>query len=144
MTPKTASRGGRGPQDVGAKRRFANTPSASEFEDGAAAALSMMAKGKFTLKDSISAALKECIKNNVLREYLLNHGQGVAGMLFAQFTQEDVVNSARKEGLEKGREKGREAVAKNLLSSDLSLDFVAKYTELDVARLEALKAEIAD
>ena len=107
------------------------------------------------LNDSIQAAIDECIKHNILREYLLKHGKGVADMLLEEFTQEDAVNLAREEGLEKGLEKGlktglktgreetRESVAKRMLSLDLSLDIVAKCTELGIAELEALKAEIA-
>ena len=82
-----------------------------------------------------------------MNEYLHKYGHGVADMLFDEFTHEDALKlareEAREEGFEKGREEVRESVAKKMLSSDLSLDFVAKYTELDIARLEALKAEIA-
>ena len=112
------------------------------------------AEGK-SLGDSIQIAIDECIKNNVLRDFLKKYGKGVADMLFREFTQKAALNVAREEGLEEGLEKGlktglktgreetRESVAKRMLSLDLSLDIVAKCTELGIAELEALKAEIA-
>ena len=69
-----------------------------------------------SLDEALKCAVKYCIENNILRDFLMKHGSEVIAMLVEEYTTEDFLKAmveealeeAREEGLEKGREEGRE------------------------------------
>ena len=63
--------------------------------------------GKGSLEKAMGEAVHWCIENDVLRDFLKEHGSEVHNMLLSEFTVEDAVKLARKEGRKKGREEGR-------------------------------------
>ncbi len=89
-----------------------------------------------------NAAKEECIKKDILKEFLLKHGSEVRNMLFAEFNREEELKVAREEakeegieiGIEKGIEKGREEtinnVAREMLKKGAEIDFVSGVTKL--------------
>jgi len=54
------------------------------------------------------SAIKYCIKNNILRDFLRKHGSEVLNMLYAEYDPEVEMRVVREEALEEGMEKGRE------------------------------------
>jgi len=60
-----------------------------------------------TLEEAIRLAVKYCINNNILKEYLEQHASEVINMLTTEFNMDEALEVARWEGLEKGIEKGR-------------------------------------
>ncbi|MDR1410777.1 MAG: hypothetical protein LBI91_01070 [Spirochaetaceae bacterium] len=65
------------------------------------------------LEEAIDGAVKWCIKNDILREFLRTHGE-VKSMLAAEWKFEDALVVEREEGLEEGLEKGLERSVKLL------------------------------
>ena len=65
-------------------------------------------KKKFSLDESVKNAIKYCIENDILRQFLKEHGSEVINMLTDDITIEEIVairsEEAREEGMEKGRE----------------------------------------
>ena len=55
---------------------------------------------------------------------------------------EYAVNEGREEGFEQGQQKGREAIARAALLKGLAPDFVAEITDLEIAIVKRLQAEL--
>ncbi|MDR2135484.1 MAG: hypothetical protein LBO76_02600, partial [Treponema sp.] len=55
---------------------------------------------------AMAGAVKWCIENGVLRDFLETHGTEVANMLMAEWKLEDALVVEREEGREEGREQG--------------------------------------
>ena len=60
-----------------------------------------------TLEKAIETAIKYCIENNILKEFLREHGSEVIAMMVEDYTTEDfleaIIESEREEALEKGQ-----------------------------------------
>jgi hypothetical protein len=59
-----------------------------------------------SLEDSVRAAVKYCIENKVLKEFIDKYGSEVENMLFENVTVEDEIAAAREEAFEEGLETG--------------------------------------
>ena len=59
------------------------------------------------LNEAMRLAIKYCIENNILREYLIEHSVEVMNMLTAEFNLEEYKKVKYLEGVEEGIEKGR-------------------------------------
>jgi hypothetical protein len=46
-------------------------------------------KNKFPLNEAVEAAIKYCIDNNVLRDFLKTHGSEVYNMLITEYNREE-------------------------------------------------------
>ena len=103
-------------------------------------------KKEFTLEKSVKAAIKYCIENGILVQFLRSHGSEVINMLTDDITIEEIAairyNEGREDGWEDGLEKGREErnkiIAMNLLTEGSSFDFVQKITGLDIETIQGL------
>ena len=64
------------------------------------------------IREAVDKAVKDCIRDDILKEYLSSHKSEVVGMLFTEFDekkyQEYLIKEAHEEGLQTGREEGRE------------------------------------
>jgi hypothetical protein len=101
-----------------------------------------------TLEESVNPVIEYCIKNNILKEYLIEHGSEVINMLTAEYDREmDIAvnrREARQEGLEEGEEIGMEKgmekekliIAKNLLAEGSTPEFVQRITGLSLEEIE--------
>ena len=69
-------------------------------------------KRQLTLEESVRIAIKYCIENNVLKDFLKRNSSEVINMLFAEYNFEEEAEVIREEafedGIELGIEKGRE------------------------------------
>ena len=73
------------------------------------------------LEEAIRLAVKYCIDNDILKEYLKQHASEVINMLTAEFNMDDALEVARWEGLEDGREEGIEKGKKEVQNYILDL-----------------------
>jgi hypothetical protein len=85
----------------------------------------------------IKEAIKFCIDNNILREYLLEHESEVFNMLNYEFNLE----IAKRVEREEGREKGKELVVVNLVKKGVDMDLVSESTGISVERIHELLKE---
>ena len=105
---------------------------------------------KLDSENGFRNAIKECIQNDILREYLLRKSKEVMNMLIAEYDydvdiavqREEEREIALKEGIVQGKQVGsyQKALetAKNLLGLGLSVANIAKATGLTQAEVEAL------
>lgn len=118
-------------------------------------------KNEFSdLEIAIKQAIDQCIRENVLKDFLIQHREEVTHMMTMDYTferrlelqREEAIEEGRKEGRKEGREEGRELklreqVRKKLLKSK-SLEQVADELEEtpDTIRslYEQIKEEMAD
>jgi len=100
-------------------------------------------KKENSLEKGVRSAINYCIKKNILKKFLEEHGSEVYNMLLTEWNQEEAIEVAREEGwedgLEEGLEKGKLIIAKNLLAEGSTPDFVHRITELPLEKIEELK-----
>jgi len=92
-------------------------------------------------------AIKECIQNNILKEYLRRKSKEVLNMLIGEYDYATDIAVQREEsfdmGLERGKAEGSRQkaleTAKNLLNFGLSRENIAKATGLSQVEVEAIK-----
>jgi predicted transposase YdaD len=89
------------------------------------------------LKEAIKQAVKWCIANNKLKQFLQAHGSEVTNMLMTEWNQEEALVVYREEG----REEGREEVAQNALHEGLPIEVIQKITGLDIEAIKNLSIE---
>jgi hypothetical protein len=63
---------------------------------------------KKLLDKAFNSAIKYCIKNDILKDFLRKHSSEVLNMLYAEYDPEVEMRVVREEALEEGREEGRE------------------------------------
>ena len=113
---------------------------------------------KLDSENGFKDAIKECVRNDILREYLQRKSREVMNMLIAEYDydvdiavqREEEREIALKEGIAQGEAKGfsegisegsyQKALetAKNLLELGLSIENIARVTGLTEAEVEAL------
>jgi predicted transposase/invertase (TIGR01784 family) len=99
---------------------------------------------KEILDKAFRSAIKYCIKNNILKDFLRKHGSEVINMLYAEYDPEVEMKVVREEALEEGMEIGREEglkeekliIAKNLLAKGSTPEFVREITRLSLDEIE--------
>jgi len=100
------------------------------------------------LYKALKKAVDDCIKQNILKDFLIERMGEIMGLLTREWKLEEAVVVAREEGVEEGMERGMEKgmeegmekgrrsqaidTAKNLLEGGIGVDDVAKYTGLTV------------
>ena len=75
--------------------------------------------------EAVKQAMKTCIEENIMAEYLLKNGSEVENMLYFEWKEEDAIKYAKEEGYEDGKTEER---AKNIraLKDVLSPDVIAE------------------
>jgi len=63
---------------------------------------------EFNLEESIKIAIKYCIENDILGQFLKEHASEVTNMLMEDISIEEIAAIRYKEGREEGKEEGRE------------------------------------
>jgi len=95
------------------------------------------------LAQAIEAAIKYCLEHNIMADYLKTHEAEVCNMLFQEFTYKDYAEVRYSEGIEKGIENGkteeRYAIARELLSTNLTIDEIVRVTGLTRKEIEDLR-----
>jgi len=107
-------------------------------------------KRKLPLDESLKLAIKYCVENNILRDFLKKHGSEVYSMLYGEYRVEDeiavVAREAREDGFAEGHAEGHEegseesklTIARNALAEGLTPDIVQKITGLDLETIKNL------
>jgi len=95
-------------------------------------------KEKPDREGAIKQAIKYCLENDILKEFLTNNATEVMNMLTAEWNLDEALAVRYEEGMEKGMEKEREEVARNALAEGATLDFIQKITGLDMGTIEGL------
>jgi hypothetical protein len=78
-------------------------------------------------------AVKECLRKNVLKEFLEEHGSEIVNML--DWDDDDAAEYYRKEGVAIGRAED----AKSMLAKGMSVALIAEITGLDKNDIEGLR-----
>jgi predicted transposase/invertase (TIGR01784 family) len=73
-------------------------------------------------------AVKECLRQNVLKEFLEEHGSGIVNML--DWDDDDAAEYYRKEGFAMGEAIGKAETAKAMLAKGMSDVLIAEITGL--------------
>ena len=110
------------------------------------------------LKQAIDTAVKACMDEGLIADFLHKHSREVTGMLFHEITVEEFAEirareayaDGEKDGYDKGERAGREEgrsegaaqkereIAKNLKNSGIPINVIAKNTGLTLEEIEAL------
>jgi predicted transposase/invertase (TIGR01784 family) len=85
---------------------------------------------KLDLTESLKKAVEDCVKNNILKEFLQKHGGEIVNILFREWNLDDA--------LEAREEYRAEQIAEDLLRDGMSKETVAKYTKLTIVQVEKI------
>ena len=94
----------------------------------------------FDLRDALEKAVRDCVKANVLKEFLEKYGNEVVNMMSTEFNLED----AKKVWYNDGKEEGKEEVAERMLKRGRPLEIIAEDTGLPVARINEMAKKMGN
>jgi predicted transposase/invertase (TIGR01784 family) len=89
-------------------------------------------------KNAVYEAIRYCIENNIMREFLMEHEKEVLDMLVTEVKFADLEESIREEGIEEGIEKGIEKVALEMLREGFRLQDILKATKLSEDKIRSM------
>jgi hypothetical protein len=82
------------------------------------------------LTEALEKAVEDCVKSNILREFLEKHGGDVVNLLNREFNLDDFVEVREEERAEK--------IAENFLKDGISKEIVIKNTGLSIKQIEKI------
>ena len=85
-------------------------------------------------RDAISRAVKFCLDNGIMGNYLTKHSEEVFNMLALEWNLDDAIKAS----FEDGRDEGVESVALNMLRSGMTVDKIKELTQLSSERIQEL------
>ncbi|MDR0928901.1 MAG: Rpn family recombination-promoting nuclease/putative transposase [Oscillospiraceae bacterium] len=99
---------------------------------------------------AVEEAINECIEQDVLADYLKNHGYEVRNMLMTEWSTEVAIRVSREEGIEEGIERGIERgeakkqreIALKMLRLGAPIEYVAEVIGLSFAEIQSLQAQL--
>ena len=96
---------------------------------------------------ALEHAMKECIKKDILTDYLIRKGTEVVNMFFGEYSYEEDIAAQREEAMEEGLEKGIQQTAienakRFLAMGVLSVEQIAQGTNLPLEKVLELQKEI--
>ena len=105
---------------------------------------------KLDPKNGFRNAIKECIRNGILREYLQRKSKEVINMLIAEYDydvdiavqREEEREIALQEGISEGSYRKALETAKTMLAMHYPLEDICKITGLTEAEIDGLKAPL--
>ncbi len=95
-------------------------------------------ENNLSLEDSIKEAINDCIKQNILKEFLENNASEVINMLYTEFDINVAKEVWQEEAKEEGRQEGIKEIAKSLLDI-LDVETIARKTGLTIQEIKNLK-----
>ena len=95
------------------------------------------------LRNAIIRAVKFCLDNGVMGDYLVEHSEEVFEMLALEWNLDDAKQAWFEEGMEQGIEQGIEAVAIKLIRRGRSFDEIHEDTGLSLQRIKELAEDDA-
>ena len=87
-----------------------------------------------TLDESVVCAVKYCIENDILKDFLRIHGSEVVALMVHEYTTEDFVKAI----VEHAREEEREQVARKMKTSGEPLNKIIDFTGLSTETIQNL------
>lgn len=99
---------------------------------------SYASESKGDLKYAIDEAVKQCINEGLISDFLVKHSREVSGMLFKEITSEEFAEIRAKEGEKIGAEKKQREIAKEMRAEGIDLPTIARITKLSVDEIETL------
>ena len=93
------------------------------------------------LRDAISRAVKFCLDNGIMGNYLVEHSEEVFNMLALEWNMDDALQARFDEGRDEGINAGIESVALNMLRRGKSLDDIHADTNLSLEHIKKLAEE---
>ena len=90
-------------------------------------------KKGYELNDAIVNAVKTCVNENVMKEFLEKNASEVLNMLFTEFDMDTAIETWQNEGIKKGKLE----IAKNLLDV-LDIETISKKTGLSIEEIKKL------
>ena len=93
-----------------------------------------LAKG-LSLRDAIIRAVKFCLDNGIMCDYLTKHAEEVFDMLALEWNLDDALQAR----FDEGRDEGIEEVAVNMIRDGEPLDKILKFTKLSLERIKELE-----
>ena len=91
-----------------------------------------------TRKEAISRAVKFCLDNGIMGNYLVENSMEVFNMLALQYDNEKAIRAS----YEDGRDDGIESVALNLLTMGLTVEKIQEATKLSIERIKELAEKL--
>lgn len=91
-----------------------------------------------TRKEAISRAVKFCLDNGIMGNYLVENSMEVFNMLALQWEQDKAIRAS----YEDGRDDGIESVALNLLNMGLTVEKIQEATKLSMERIKELSDKL--
>jgi sulfur carrier protein ThiS len=90
-------------------------------------------KRGLSLDYSIREAIKACIAQNKLREYLEENGSEVINLMMGEWNMDEALRIREEEGREEGRVEEKQSVARYLATVDFPLEKIAEAVKVNVS-----------
>ena len=89
-------------------------------------------------RDAIRRAVKFCLDNSIMGNYLVEHSEEVFNMLALEWNMDDALQAR----FDEGRDEGIEEVAVNMIRDGEPLDKILKFTKLSLDRIKELAKNV--
>ena len=89
-------------------------------------------------RDAISRAVKFCLDNGIMGNYLVEHSEEVFNMLALEWNMDDALQAR----FDEGRNEEREFIALNMLRSGMTEEKIQEFTKLSMERIKELTKNI--
>jgi hypothetical protein len=96
-------------------------------------------KEGLTKEESVGKAVQDCIRQNILKEFLTRNGSEVENMLTAEWDWKVAEEVWREEAFEEGLERGKLEAARKMLEEKLPVSLIRKVTGLDTDTIKSLQ-----
>jgi len=90
------------------------------------------------LSAALEKAVKDCVGDNILQEFLTKYGSDVINMLSLEWNLDDALRVREKDG----RENAKEKIAEKMLKRGTPIEIVVEDTELSIERVKEIAKKI--
>ena len=98
---------------------------------------------KMELAEAVDRAINECIEEDVLRDFLMEHKAEARAMSIFEYDQERHMQQEREAGIEKGEQQLLRRQVKKNLSRGMSISEIAEVLDETEERIREIAAEVA-
>jgi predicted transposase/invertase (TIGR01784 family) len=91
-----------------------------------------------SLEMAVGDAIKYCVENGVMVDYLKEHGSDIMSILVHEYSYEDEMRVAKQEGRAEGRTEGLLESARRMKTDGIDPALISKYTGLSEDEIAAL------
>ena len=95
------------------------------------------------LPEAVDRAINECIEEDVLRDFLMEHKAEARAMSIFEYDQERHMQQEREAGIEKGEQQLLRRQVKKNLSRGMSISEIAEVLDETEERIREIAAEVA-